>query len=163
LHPSGSGKIQTIAFLHFHIILKGRHQNISTRIRIRKKETQIHNTAALYTVPVVPVLVIKIKVCFPLGQVGHRFSRTTQTLPGMVPEMRCSKVVVVRVKASLRTLADRRLVSRYATKKTVIGIREVVKSAGYRYCFYICGCATLWTVALKQPIFKLKKGSQILV
>jgi hypothetical protein len=32
-----------------------------------------------------------------------------------------------------------------------------------RPCFNINGCATLWTVALKRPIFKPKNGSRPLV
>jgi hypothetical protein len=76
----------------------------------------------------------------------------------------CCKVVAVRVKTSPRTLAARRLVPRYATKKSLMGIRVVAKIRRIQgTCFYIFACTTLWTVALKRPIFKRKKGLKTLV
>jgi hypothetical protein len=90
-------------------------------------------------------IIIKIEVCFPLWQVGHRYLPSAETRP---QKMRCYKVVAVRLKTSPRALASRRLVPRYATKKFLLSIRVVGKSYG-----------TLWIEALKRSIFKRKKGA----
>jgi hypothetical protein len=102
----------------------------------------------------------KWKFVFHSGKLGTIF----RNLPKFSPrKMLCyiRVVVAVCVKMYLRTLATRRLFSRYDTKKILIEVRVVANPPDLR--ILLLNEWVLYSMAFKRSVFRQKKGSRTLV